>query len=258
MAENTNDHLTTIYQQAFEQHRYYITWRERLTAGFLAVLTGLVIALGWLSDKGLPEYYYIVFLAGMFVSYGFYQMDLRNLSLTHACQNVAATIEEKWGLNFDKTTNRNEGLASTLDNSGSLLNTIGSKKDKSKKEKIFNHSDVLKFTFFAVMIICFIGLTGSIYAYNSEWLNDECKNKIFQWVNYGSGLLPIIMLFLLLFFLFFYKNFSSLEKKEKTKTEKFRQLYAEYKLLQKQNETDGIANKINKIEAEVIELIKSS
>lgn len=108
------------------------------------------------------------------------------------------------------------------------------------------------------MIICFIGLTGSIYAYNSEWLNDECKNKIFQWVNYGSGLLPIIMLFLLLFFLFFYKNFSSLEKKEKTKTEKFRQLYAEYKLLQKQNETDGIANKINKIEAEVIELIKSS
>lgn len=165
-------------------------------------------------------------------------------------------------MDFNDTTNRNLGLASVLDNSGTLLSSEDAITGKGYTEKIFNHTPVLKFTYFTMMIVCFVGLTGSIYWFNSKWVTINFKEKVISRLMDVSGAVPIVAFVLLIVVLILAFKSSDKKKKSNKNIKEFKNLGKEYRLLMRQNDLDSKKNKVTsekrmkQIEIKVIELIK--
>jgi len=59
---NRQEFLKIVYEQGAEHHRHYLSWREKLIGGYVAIVAALVISLRWLyTHVELHEYLFLVF-----------------------------------------------------------------------------------------------------------------------------------------------------------------------------------------------------
>ena len=85
------------YAEAGQLLRHYLSWREKLLAGYIAVVAGLAIAF-----VNLPTAYRclgsaLAFL-GAFLTVIFWLLDRRNTELFDACAEAGAGIETEDGV----------------------------------------------------------------------------------------------------------------------------------------------------------------
>jgi hypothetical protein len=105
-----------VYDHCVELHRYFLTWRHQLLAGYLATLAGLGIAYSWTysTTNNARRLGWVICGLGAFLTFIFWLLDYRNRDLYHACQQVASDIEEACGFNADPVSTRHKGLYARL------------------------------------------------------------------------------------------------------------------------------------------------
>lgn len=112
--------LKLIYEKAAEHHKYYLSWRQLLLAGFFTVVGIIFYSIYTLVDNVDIIFYAIAAVLGIiiyFFSKLFIQFDKRNSDLYHICQRVGENIEKEI-LDFDWIDNKNDkALFNTLSNS---------------------------------------------------------------------------------------------------------------------------------------------
>jgi hypothetical protein len=108
--------LRLVYQTCCELHRYFLTWRHQLLAGYLATLAALGIAFGWTYDwtNNARPLASIVCLVGLFLTTIFWLLEGRNRRLYRECQNVASDIEAKFGFAPKVESNQGKGIYAAL------------------------------------------------------------------------------------------------------------------------------------------------
>jgi hypothetical protein len=80
------------YAEVGENFRYYLTWREKLFAGFIVINGALAVAFTWLNDR-YPTLTFLLPIGGMFLSILFLLLDSRNNELFNACVEAGAELE---------------------------------------------------------------------------------------------------------------------------------------------------------------------
>ena len=85
--------LKDVYQKIGINYRYFLNWRHRLLAGFLATIAVLGLGFKWLF-KEAPDLLWILFSAGFVLSLVFWILDYRNRDLYHACQKSGEACEK--------------------------------------------------------------------------------------------------------------------------------------------------------------------
>lgn len=174
--------LEAVYNQAFEQLRYYITWRERMLVGFLAVNVTLVVSITWLREHGYQQLYWTVFLGGTFLGFMFKHLERRNQTLSHVCQTVALEIEKEWNLRRDELTKHNTGLAFTLNASFKLsgMQDVKGGSHEVVKNSV-THAALLSALFESVIWIMFGGFVFSVVYYNLSHLTGNAIHNVIQY-----------------------------------------------------------------------------
>jgi len=112
--------LKLIYEKAAEHHKYYLSWRQLLLAGYFTVVGIIFYSVYTLVEKGDIIFNVIAIALGIIIyllSKLFIQLDKRNSDLYHICQNVGENIEKKI-IDFDWKDNKNDkALFNKLSNS---------------------------------------------------------------------------------------------------------------------------------------------
>ena len=80
------------YTEVGENFRYYLTWREKLFAGFIVINGALAIAFTWVNDR-YPTLTFLLPIGGMLLSVLFQLLDARNSELFNACVAAGAELE---------------------------------------------------------------------------------------------------------------------------------------------------------------------
>lgn len=80
------------YAEVGANFRYYLTWREKLFAGFIVVNGALAVAFTWVNDR-CPSLTYLLPIGGVFLSVVFLLLDSRNSELFNACVAAGAELE---------------------------------------------------------------------------------------------------------------------------------------------------------------------
>ncbi|MDO8473437.1 MAG: hypothetical protein Q7T05_06430 [Dehalococcoidia bacterium] len=83
-----------IYQELALTWRHFASWREKVFAGFLAVLAALSVAFMRSPSQALRI---AIFAAAILVSLVFWLLDVRSSQLINACQLAAARFEGSTG-----------------------------------------------------------------------------------------------------------------------------------------------------------------
>ena len=139
-----------VYEKASELHRYYLSWRQFLFAGFIAVI-GLIIfkCCDMVSDKLIIA---ILLFISAIVSIVFYYLDKRNSRLYHICQKVESRVEDEWfgTIKDEQTTNSTFKLYKSLDSSHK--EKIHKKKNESKE---ITHTVIIKWLYIGCSIFSF-------------------------------------------------------------------------------------------------------
>jgi hypothetical protein len=130
-----------MYRQLCEDYRHHLRWRERLFAGFLAVIGALAIAFYHThkrdnSDELLFALSSVVLLVGALLSGVFYCLDRR-------CHEVLLDRRE---------------AGQALEQGVIRIGLFGSAARVSRKEKLLTHSRILKwlYLFSAVALSVFV------------------------------------------------------------------------------------------------------
>jgi hypothetical protein len=89
-----SSHLSVkaAYEEAGRNYRYFLSWRERLLAGYLALLAGLSLAFSWLLEEA-AELAWTPFAAGFFLTLVIWALEFRNRDLYRVCQQSAKACE---------------------------------------------------------------------------------------------------------------------------------------------------------------------
>ena len=111
-----DESLRLVYQTSCELHKFFLSWRHQLLAGYLATVAGLGIAFGWTyvsanNARGLAS---IVCLLGLFLTIIFWLLEHRNRSLYRTCQNVASDIEFRFGFHLEAKSTKEMGVFTAL------------------------------------------------------------------------------------------------------------------------------------------------
>lgn len=108
----------TLYAELGHAWRQFISWREKIFAGYLTVLAALGIAFAQGSSVPLRSG---IFAGAVVVSVVFWILDFRNRQMIGACQTAAAALEQQKGaysalnrLRFDRVTRVTHGLGINL------------------------------------------------------------------------------------------------------------------------------------------------
>ena len=98
-----NDNQVTradLYKEASETYRYFLEWRNKILAGYFAVLAALALAFGWIqthwtevSTQFRSDSDVILPLAVILMSTVFWMLDFRNRDLFRMCQHACADLE---------------------------------------------------------------------------------------------------------------------------------------------------------------------
>jgi hypothetical protein len=101
--------IKDFYNEVGINYRYFLSWRHKLLAGYLASVAGLAIGFSWVfTHSGVKPYSWAVFILGLFISLVFWGLDYRNRDLYHACQKSGAEIELKQNMSSGIYTLLNE------------------------------------------------------------------------------------------------------------------------------------------------------
>ena len=139
-----------VYDKASELHRYYLSWRQFLFAGFIAVIGLIIFKCCEVSNFIISI---LLFIASI-LSLVFYFLDKRNSELYHICQKVESRIEDNWFdldlKNDEKETKGNIKLYKRLD-----LSHKENKKTKNDSKEI-THTFIIHFIYIGCFIVSFI------------------------------------------------------------------------------------------------------
>jgi uncharacterized protein (TIGR02246 family) len=83
-----------LYAEAGEMLRHYLSWREKLLAGYVAIIAALAVAFAKLP----PQYSTLgpaVALMGMFLTAMFWLLERRNRALFNRCVTAGVTLEKR-------------------------------------------------------------------------------------------------------------------------------------------------------------------
>jgi len=105
-----------VYQNAGELHRYFLSWRHQLFAGYLAVIAALVVPACWAynSPTHSRAWIGIIGITSVLFTALFWVLEFRNRQLYRACQNVAQNIERLFGVAPEDTSKTNTGVYDEL------------------------------------------------------------------------------------------------------------------------------------------------
>ena len=82
-----------LYSEAGELLRYYRSWREKLIAGYLAVIATLAVAFGW-SQVHAPRFGSAIAVLGLLLTVVFWLFQRRNRKLFLQCIKAGASLEK--------------------------------------------------------------------------------------------------------------------------------------------------------------------
>lgn len=147
-----------VYDKASELHRYYLSWRQFLFAGFIAI-TGLIIFK--CCDMSNQLNIAILLSIVSIISLIFYLLDKRNCELYHICQKVESKIEDNWfgREKKEKETKGNIKLYKRLD-----LSYQEDKQETNTSHRI-THTLIIKFLYVGCSIISFVISILFLYSY---------------------------------------------------------------------------------------------
>jgi len=134
-----------VYGNASELHRYFLSWRHQLFAGYLAVLAALAIAFNWAYNlQHHPRAWIgIVSIMAIALSVLFWLLEFRNRQLYRSSQNIARNLEQQMGVAQEELQIKNGGVYDEL------IRTT---------DRFLNHSSIMNM-FFMCTIIFLILLT---------------------------------------------------------------------------------------------------
>jgi hypothetical protein len=84
--------INEAYEEAGRNFRYFLSWRERLLAGYFALLAGLSFAFSWLFQEA-SQLSWIPFAAGFILTLLIWALEYRNRDLYRVCQQSAKNCE---------------------------------------------------------------------------------------------------------------------------------------------------------------------
>jgi|WetSurMetagenome_2_1015567.scaffolds.fasta_scaffold00003_5 hypothetical protein len=116
---STLEILSIVYDKVAEHHKYYLSWRHYLLAGYFVAIAFLFYASFYLIENGNPysKFAFLIPIVIGFVSRFFLLMDKRNMDLYHVCQNVGERIEKKLFNLTNKKIKSNHALFNVLSGS---------------------------------------------------------------------------------------------------------------------------------------------
>ena len=134
-----------VYENASQLHRYFLTWRHQLLAGYLAVLAALGVAFNWASLRADSKELWIgaIGLLSISLTALFWLLEFRNRQLYRGCQNIARNLEQLMGLVPEEPAIKNGGVYDEL------IRTTS---------QTLNHSTIMNM-FFAFALLLLIALT---------------------------------------------------------------------------------------------------
>jgi hypothetical protein len=126
--------LRLIYEKTCEHHKYFLSWRQVLLAGYFTIVGIIFYSIYTLVEGG--DLILCVIAAGLgiiiyFLSGLFTQLDGRNSELYRICQIVGENIEKKI-LSIDNINNKNDNA---------LFNSLSNSFQKSKYK---THSEIIE------------------------------------------------------------------------------------------------------------------
>ena len=147
-----------VYEKASELHRYYLSWRQFLFAGFVAV-TGLII----FKCCDTTNHVIIAILLSIIsiVSLVFYFLDKRNCELYHICQKVESKIEDNW---FELETNEEKTTGSIKLYKRLDLSYQEDEQRSTASQKI-THTFIIKSLYVGCSIVSFVLSILFLYSY---------------------------------------------------------------------------------------------
>lgn len=180
--EELSEKLKLMHEAAAKKHEYFLDWRYKLFAGYIAVIAALayflvtadltVIAYDWICRLGIV----LTILFGI--------INHRNTELTWKAQNCAYLIEKKMGFTHELEVGEN-GIYSSLISKAVREDLEKIEKEKAEKGKAekgksrwirwFNplyHTGALNMTFILV-----IGLFLVLECKRVEIITDDSKDK---------------------------------------------------------------------------------
>ncbi len=92
-SENCNLTVKDVYEKSAAAHQYFLNWRHRLFAGYVAVLAALGVAGSWAFEKNCTYAFSLIPLASVVVTTVLWALDFRTRDLYRACQRAAADCE---------------------------------------------------------------------------------------------------------------------------------------------------------------------
>ena len=84
--------IKDVYAEVGVNYRYFLTWRQRIFAGYLAVLGALGVAAGWLLKES-PHSLWLLAGAGFLLTVVFGIIERRNRDLYRKCVECGAACE---------------------------------------------------------------------------------------------------------------------------------------------------------------------
>jgi hypothetical protein len=155
--------LRIVYDKVAEHHKYYLSWRHYLLAGYFVVIAFLFYASFYLIENRQPyaKFAFLIPIVISIVSRFFLLMDKRNMDLYHVCQNVGKRVEKKLFKLSEKKIKRNHGLFNVLSSS---YRTSG-----------FTHTQLIGYLYNSVTVV---SLIVSIFLF--IFLTLKCCPEIFK------------------------------------------------------------------------------
>jgi hypothetical protein len=88
--------LKDVYIEIGVNYRYFLTWRQRIFAGYLAILGALSVAGGWML-KDAPHLLWLFAVAGLLLTFVFWIIERRNRELYGVCIHRGSVCEAGLG-----------------------------------------------------------------------------------------------------------------------------------------------------------------
>jgi hypothetical protein len=75
-----------VYAHCVDMHKYFLTWRERLLAGYATMLAALAIADSWAYNESSTYFSRAICIVGIVMTFIFWLLDRRTRDLYRTCK----------------------------------------------------------------------------------------------------------------------------------------------------------------------------